>query len=259
MRRGFGFSGFGFSATVGLVSGDAPPAPTLAALSLDNLTIAEDQPTGTLVGAIINATSGSTVTLLTQSNANMFAKDGNDIEVGSAGLDFASAPSPTVTLRETLAGATNTPSDSVITITVTGVAGELFPDPTLVDVTDGTNGWDFSNSTPVIQPSNLGAGPGITLTAADDGAFCNLVGTNAAALLAAVGIGATKFVALSLDPLFSGTCAVSIRGGTPANFSIGSPSGLVTAGASTGEPEAFVISGTFPFNATGDITNISVT
>jgi hypothetical protein len=94
---------------------------TLGALTLDSLTIAEDQIEGTTVGTITGATAGSTVTLLTQSNAGMFAKDGDDIEVGATPLDFETAPSPTITLRETHPDASNSPNDTVITITVTDV------------------------------------------------------------------------------------------------------------------------------------------
>lgn len=94
---------------------------TLYPLSLDALTIAEDQVTGTKVGTIIRGTAGSTITLWEQSNEDMFALDGSDIEVGATGLDFETAPAPTITLRETLAGAVNTPKDTVITITVTDV------------------------------------------------------------------------------------------------------------------------------------------
>jgi hypothetical protein len=92
----------------------------LPALSLDNDTVAEDATEGTLVGNIVGATEGSTVTLQAQEDANAFAKDGNAIEVGSAGLDFETNPNPTITLREVLAGYTT--RDTVITITVTDVA-----------------------------------------------------------------------------------------------------------------------------------------
>lgn len=105
------------------VDTEAKIAPiTLGALSLDDLSIAEDQVEGTKVGTITGATPGSTITLHAQSNANMFAKDGNDIEVGAAALDFETVSAPTITLRETLSGATNSPKDSVIVITVTDVA-----------------------------------------------------------------------------------------------------------------------------------------
>jgi hypothetical protein len=110
-------------------------------LSLDDLTIAEDQPEGTKVGTITGATSGSTVTLHAQSNAGMFAKDGNDIEVGATPLDFETVPSPTVTLRETHADASNSPRDSVIGISVTDVSeGPPFVDLTLdnYDVDEAT-------------------------------------------------------------------------------------------------------------------------
>ena len=54
---------------------------TLYPLSLDALTIAEDQVTGTKVGTIIRGTPGSTITLQAQSNANMFALSNGDINV----------------------------------------------------------------------------------------------------------------------------------------------------------------------------------
>jgi len=118
MRGGLAFCAGGGG--LGL-AGRAPP-PTLGPLSLDDLSIAEDQPPGTRVGAITGATPGSTVTLHAQSNAAMFAKDGNDIEAGATALDHETAPAPTITLRETLDGATNSPHDTVIAITVTDVS-----------------------------------------------------------------------------------------------------------------------------------------
>jgi hypothetical protein len=230
--------------TAATQGGGAAPAVTLAALSLDNLTIAEDQPTGTKVGTIINATSGSTVTLQSQSNTNMFAKDGNDIEVGSAGLDYATAPSPTVTLRETLAGATNTPRDSVITITVTEVIPSFASWPALVGDELMING-DCSSATGWV----LGAGVAIalgkmTMTAAssdtnNDGVF---------ALVA----GADYRCAFTVDTLSLGT--VQVAAGT-GQGTVRSTTGTFSQDLNTGDGGDWILTAT---GATMQLDNFSV-
>jgi hypothetical protein len=88
---------------------------TLGALTLDDLTCAVTDTPGTKVGTITGGSAGSTITLLTQSVTNAFAKDGADIEIGSAGP--LSAGDRTITLRETHTDASNSPRDSVVTIT----------------------------------------------------------------------------------------------------------------------------------------------
>lgn len=76
---------------------------TGARITLDSLSIAEDQTQGTLVGnlAVVNG-SGSYTFTLTDTSSNAFQLDGVDsslLEVGSAGLDYETATSHTITVE----------------------------------------------------------------------------------------------------------------------------------------------------------------
>lgn len=92
---------------------------TLAALSLTPASIAESASIGTTVGATGNTTSGSTLSL-TDDAGGLFALSGGNIVTAGA-LDYETATSHSITIRETLSGATNTPRDTVLSITVTDV------------------------------------------------------------------------------------------------------------------------------------------
>ena len=54
---------------------------------------------------------------------------------------------------------------------------ELFPDPTLVDVADDTNGWSFVDGFPILGPAG-GTGPGISADEAYEDAVCSLTGSD---------------------------------------------------------------------------------
>lgn len=137
---------------------------------------------------------------------------------------------------------------------------ELFPDPTLADVADGTNGWDFNNASPGVLEPTGGTGPGITLTACDDGWSCNLIGTDAAEFLSNVAIGASINVALTIAGFSAGACQIGVRGDatTFAPSGNGVISHTLTAGASTEESTAFSVTGGGT-PGTFQITDISVT
>jgi hypothetical protein len=119
---------------------------TLGALNLNDLSHSPSDTQGTLVGSITGASSGSTVTLLSQEVANAYQKDGNDIEIGSAGP--LSAGERDITLRETHPDASNSPNDTVITITSEAVevlGDELHQQPTFDASTNMTlNGWSIA-------------------------------------------------------------------------------------------------------------------
>lgn len=105
------------------------PTPTLAALTLSASSIAENSAAGTLVGALQGTTSGSTLALASDAGGR-FALSGGNVVAGLVSTDFETATSHSITVRETLAGASNSPRDTVLTITVTDVADT--PPPTLL-------------------------------------------------------------------------------------------------------------------------------
>lgn len=94
---------------------------TLAALTLDNSDLDEESAAGTLVGAIQNASSGSTITL-TDNAGGRFALSGSNVIAGLVATDYETATSHNITLRETHADGNNSPRDSVIAITINDVA-----------------------------------------------------------------------------------------------------------------------------------------
>lgn len=106
-------------AITGTIVVGTSPTVTLGALTLSASSVAEDAAIGTLVGAVQGQTAGSTLSLQDDAGG-LFALDGLDVEVAGA-LDFETATSHNITIRETLAGATNSPNDTVLAITVTDV------------------------------------------------------------------------------------------------------------------------------------------
>jgi len=105
--------------------GTAVTPPALAALSLSANTVSESATIGTTVGAILGQTAGSTLTL-TGTSGGKFALSGTSINTAAA-LDYETATTHSITIQETLVGATNTPRDTTFTINVTDVADTLGP------------------------------------------------------------------------------------------------------------------------------------
>lgn len=101
-------------------SGGPPPAPTLNGLALSADTVAENSAPGTLVGTLLNTTALSTLSLI-DSAGGRFALSGANIVTGATNIDYEAGTSYPITVRETLAGATNSPRDSVLTVNVTDV------------------------------------------------------------------------------------------------------------------------------------------
>ncbi len=96
------------------------PAPVLGALSLAAPAVAENASPGSTISAIVGRTAGSTLSLVADAGGR-FAISGTNLLTGLTGTDFEAATSHFITLRETLAGATNTPRDTVLSVAVTNV------------------------------------------------------------------------------------------------------------------------------------------
>lgn len=92
--------------------------PDLVALTLDADEIVGGSEDGTVVGAVVGQTSGSTLSLIDDAGGR-FALDGTDIVAGATATDYDTATSHSITIRETLADSSNSPRDSVIAVTVT--------------------------------------------------------------------------------------------------------------------------------------------
>ena len=135
---------------------------------------------------------------------------------------------------------------------------ELFPDPTLVEVTDAVNGWGLET---LVTPTG-GSGPGLTFTDVEESAqFACLVGSNHTAFAAAVPNSSTKSVALTFAAFTEGKVQVKIKEGVAVEFSPGGNVTVthnVTAGVVTTEGSGFRIEGTSDLTNLG-ITHVSVT
>lgn len=97
------------------------PSPTLNALG-GTFTLAEDAAQGDPAGTITSKTSGSTLSLTDNAGGRVALSGSNGIVRGATALDYEAAASHSFTVRETLAGATNSPRDTVLSLTVTNVA-----------------------------------------------------------------------------------------------------------------------------------------
>jgi hypothetical protein len=77
-------------------------------LTLSSQSIPEHSTAGVVIGAIGNKTALSTLSL-TNDAGGRFALSGTNIVTGATQTDYATATSHSITIRETLAGAINTP------------------------------------------------------------------------------------------------------------------------------------------------------
>lgn len=94
--------------------------PTLAALSLAANSITENAASGTVVGGIVGKTTGSTLSLAND-DGGRFAISGTNLVAGLTNIDYEAATSRSMVLRETLAGATNSPRDTPLAVGVVNV------------------------------------------------------------------------------------------------------------------------------------------
>jgi hypothetical protein len=86
-------------------------------LSLSNNNINENSAAGTVVGSIQNLTAGSALSLSVNAGGR-FSISGTALVAGATSTDYEAATSHSVTIVETLAGATGTPKSTTLTIGV---------------------------------------------------------------------------------------------------------------------------------------------
>lgn len=99
---------------------EAAAGPTLSALTLAAAAVQENTAAGVVIGGILGKTAGSAVSLVNDAGGR-FAIVGTNLVTGVTATDYEAATSHNITLRETLAGAANTPRDTVLAISVTNV------------------------------------------------------------------------------------------------------------------------------------------
>jgi hypothetical protein len=94
-------------------------SPSLAALSLSATSFVIGDAASTVIGAIQGKTGGSSLSLA-DDHAGAVAIAGGNLVVGASAP--GSAGNFSVTIRETLAGAGNSPRDTVLSIEITATA-----------------------------------------------------------------------------------------------------------------------------------------
>lgn len=229
----------------------ADASQSLVALTLSNASFDEGDTAGTIIGAVQGLTAGSTLTLASDGGGKA-SLSGTNLVVG---LTVASAGTFNVTLREELAGASNSPNLTIITISVVdagatvfdqtmdwgklttsgngGIAPETNGAATGWSITGGTasSGFDIDSDTGVITPNATYAGAlphGGTLSiSTDQGSFTVTLNTEGT-IGDSVDLSTTKSVA-SLSELMAVTelgtsytgagVTIALRGGTYATAS----------------------------------------
>ena len=137
---------------------------SLNALTLSTNTVAEDATIGTVVGTLQGKTSGSTLSL-TGTAGGKFALSGTNI-ITAATLDYETATSHSITVRETLVEASNSPRDTILTVNVGDISeggSDTTPDTfTFADQTNVALSTAFTSN--AITVAGITAASPLTIT-----------------------------------------------------------------------------------------------
>ncbi len=112
--------------------------PTLATLTLSASTIAENSAAGTVVGSVEGLTSGSSLVITSDAGGRFELDETNRVIAGSVSTDYETATSHSITLRETLGSASNSPNDTTLSVSVTDVSEVVAPTNTAAPSITGT-------------------------------------------------------------------------------------------------------------------------
>lgn len=137
---------------------------TLQALTLSAFTTPENSVAPAVIGSVQGISPGSSLSL-TDDAGGRFALSGTNIIRGATALDYETSTVHSITLTETLAGATNTPNPSDIQINVTNVV-----DGPSLSALGGTFSLAESAAPGTFAGSITGKTSGSTLSLVDDAA-----------------------------------------------------------------------------------------
>ncbi len=198
--------------------------------------LAEDAVAGDAAGTVSGKTSGSALSLVDDAGGRV-ALSGAQIVRGATALDYETAASHSFTVRETLAGATNSPRDTVMTITVTNVFEAANLSALALSATTFTAGTPSSGTI-------TGATAGSTITAS--GLPSGLTINGAARTWAWDGTGTASTGSLTLTETL--TDSANSPRDTVIGYTIEAAGGGTTLNASLPVPTASlaVAPGTFP-------------
>ena len=164
-------------------------AATLSTLTLAASTVVENTSAGTVIGGILGATAGSSLSLV-DSAGGRFAISDTNIVTGSVATDFETATSHNITIRETLAGAANSPRDTTVSISVTNV----FEQPNLSALSLSTT--SFTTGSPA-SGSITGSTAGSTISASGLPSGLTINGAARTWAWSGVGSAATSTITLT--------------------------------------------------------------
>jgi hypothetical protein len=139
----------------------------LQALGLNNSTIAENSVAGTVVGSILNKSSGSTLSLSNDAGGR-FTISGGNLVAAATPTNYEAATSHSVTIVETLTGAVGSPRSTTLTVTVVNVSEQ----PNLAALTGSLSiAENSANGSVVGTPTGYTAGSTKSLSDDASGRF----------------------------------------------------------------------------------------
>jgi lysophospholipase L1-like esterase/sarcosine oxidase gamma subunit len=202
--------------------------PTLAALSLSSSGFSAGAAAGTVIGAIQGATSGSTIDVFPADGR--VAISGGNLVVGSSA---ASAGTFSITLRETLAGATNTPRTTTINVTVAAAA------PTLSALTLSASQFTAGAAAGTVIGAIQGATSGSAIDVFPTDARVaisggNLVVGSTAASVGTINVTLRETLAGATNSPRTTTFSVTVAAAAPTLAALSLSSSSFTAGAAAG-------------------------
>ena len=226
----------------------------LKSVNLSAASVVENSAENTVIGAVLNTTPGSTLSLVDNAGGR-FKLVGGNIVAGATATNFEAGSTHTITLRETLVGYVNSPRDTTITITV----GNQFEQPALGALSLAGSGMVFGSSS---SGTIAGATAGSTITAV--GLPTGLTIDGAARTWSYDGTGASGSYSFDLietlgdsanSPRVSNVTIVVSVGTPAANYTVTNDDELAAAlsAATSGQIIQLQDSGTFSAraNATG--------
>lgn len=145
------------TAKAGSASGGA--APVLATLTLSSAAFTAGAAAGTVIGTISGKTAGSTITVTPNDGRLAVSSDGTQLLVG---VSASSAGTINATLTETLAGATGSPKDTAVAVTVSAAL------PSWLLFGEASRGINFAGK----QEYGNDARPSLVANSTADGRYC---------------------------------------------------------------------------------------
>lgn len=179
--------------------------PTLRVLTLSGNTIPENSAAGVVVGRVNGLWPGSSV-VLTDTGGGHFALSGGNIVATSTPTDYETAASHSITLTETLAGATGSPKATTITI---NVVNQNDTNPSAFTLTDQSSIALNTFSSASMTVAGLGASDSVTASFSGDSS--TLIRKNAGSWVAGAITGVVNGDVISIGNTSSSSNSTAVN------------------------------------------------